>query len=275
MDFHQKRVQLREQSELLRQSEARERARQIASLQLESYNRYRHLADAVPHIIWQFKADGSLEYCNRFWTHFSGLDLNESSGEGWIKTVHHDDLPHLLKAWNLAKEKAETLETECRLLRVSDNVYRWHILRAVPELEISGSIRSWIVTNTDIDDRKKIEEDLRRAKDESIAASTAKSHFLANMSHEIRTPLGAVLGFAELMANSEQSETERANCLETIRRNGELLSQLIGDVLDLSKIEAGRIEVEKVEVETADLLNAVTQSMQHIAREKGIVWKHA
>ncbi len=270
VELHQQREQLKHQAELLRQSESRERVRQIATLQLESFNRYRYLADAVPHIIWKFKSDLSLDYCNRFWVNYSGLGVEESSGEGWKRNIHTKDLKKLLDKWAQAAELKETLETECRLLRKEDSTYRWHIFRAVPELEISGEITSWIVTNTDIDDRKKIEQDLTRAKDASIAASNAKTNFLANMSHEIRTPLGAVLGFAELIANPNQPEADRAKCLETIRRNGDLLSRLIGDILDLSKIEAEKLEVEKVQFSFKELLSAVMQSMDHIAKERGI-----
>ena len=270
VELHQKRIQLREQTELLRQTEARERARQIASLQMESYNRYRHLADAIPHIIWQFKSDGSLEYCNRRWTTYSECTLEESLGSSWKNAVHPEDLPHFIEMWAQAKKDKSTFETELRLFRRSDESYRYHICRAVPEMDMTGNVRAWILTNSDIDDMKLIEQSLKKASDESIAASRAKTNFLANMSHEIRTPLGAVLGFAELLANPEQTKEERQECLETIRRNGELLSQLIGDILDLSKIEAGRLEIEKVKTQTADLLNAVTKSMRHAASEKGI-----
>lgn len=270
VELHLKRMQLKEQSQLLRQSESRERARQIASLQLESYNRYRHLADAVPHIVWQFKSDGALEYCNRFWTQYSEMDLEESSGSGWKKSIHPQDVIKVTEGWNQARDQKTTLETECRIFRRSDESYRYHMLRAVPEMDMVGNIRSWIVTNTDIDDLKKIEHELILANSKSIAASRAKTNFLANMSHEIRTPLGAVLGFAELMANPNQTENDRLECLDTIRRNGELLSQLIGDILDLSKIEAGHLEIEKVKFSLAELLGAVTHSMHHQAYQRGI-----
>lgn len=271
VDLYLKNKQINEHAEILRQSEVRERARQLSMLQLESLNRYRHLADAIPHIIWKFQSDGTLEYCNRLWMDYSGLSLEQSTGLGWQSAVDKEDLASLLALWDSVRETGETIETECRLKRASDDSYRWHMFKGVPDRLTTGEIGSWIVTNTDIEDRKKIEADLIRAKEDSFAANEAKSSFLANMSHEIRTPLGIVLGYAELLASPDISEAERSNCLYTLKKNGELLSRLIGDVLDLSKIEAGHLKIEKVKFSLPDFLCNATQSFQHRADEKGIL----
>lgn len=271
VDLYTKTRLLREQNERLHQSEVRERARQLATLQLESFNRYRHLADAIPQIIWKFHPSGTLEYCNRLWCEYSGLTLEQSSGMGWQSVVHPDDLPELLVKCDEARSHGLTLETELRLLRQSDNSYRWHMFRGVPEFQMTGEVGSWIVTNTDIEDRKIIERDLIRAKEESLAASEAKSAFLANMSHEIRTPLGIVLGFAELLADPTMPIEERRNCLGTVKKNGELLSRLIGDVLDLSKVEAGHLQIETTQVSLPDFLGMAMQSFRHQASDKGIL----
>lgn len=269
VELYLKNQQIRQQNELLRQSEIRDRARQITALQLESLNRYRHLADAVPHIIWKFQAPGILDYCNRLWTEYSGQTLEDSSGVGWRKAIHPEDLPLILKKIESGK-KGDTIETECRLLRGSDGSYRWHMLRAVSDYFITGEVGSWVVTCTDIEDRKLIEKDLLRAKEESMAANEAKSNFLANMSHEIRTPLGVVLGFSELLAAPDASESDKEMYLSTIKKNGELLSRLIGDVLDLSKVEAGHLQIEKIPFSLPDFLFNAIQSFQHQAQDKGI-----
>lgn len=270
VDLYLKNQQVRHQSELLRQSEVRDRARQITTLQLESLNRYRHLADAIPHIIWKFRFDGTLDYCNRLWIEYSGLNLELSSGAGWQSAVHPDDLPNLLEKFSVARKKGENVEGECRLLRASDKTYRWHMFRGVSDFFMSGEEGSWIVTNTDIEDMKKIEADLIRAKEESLAANEAKSNFLANMSHEIRTPLGVVLGFSELLSDPDVDPEDRRMYYATIKKNGELLSRLIGDVLDLSKIEAGHLQIEKVPFSLPDFLFNAIQSFQQQAEAKGI-----
>ncbi|KHD88720.1 MAG: hypothetical protein OM95_07960 [Bdellovibrio sp. ArHS] len=101
-------------------------------------------------------------------------------------------------------------------------------------------------------------------------ANLAKSHFLANISHEIRTPLGAVLGFADILSQDKLSESERHEFLEVIRRNGELLLRLIDDILDLTKIEAQRLEFEKKEFSLLDLLKDIEAVLAFRATEKGI-----
>ncbi len=250
-----------------------ERSQQLAVLQLESFNRYRHLADAVPHIIWKLQTNGSLEYCNRQWINYSCLTLEQSADLGWQKLVHPVDLGRLLKLLKPVSDANEGFETECRLMEACSQSYQWHILRAVPERSSSGEALSWIVTNTNIEDRKKIEEALVKANQVSAAASQAKSAFLANMSHEIRTPLGIVLGYADLLADSGTPEVLRQEYLENVKRNGELLSRLIGDILDLSKIEAGYLDVEKVVFSLPDFLRTAIDSFRNQANEKNVVLK--
>jgi len=272
-ELYLKNEQIREQGLLLRRAEARERGRQLATLQLESLNRYRHLADAIPHIIWKLQSNGTLEYCNRQWLNYSDLTMEQSSGVGWHSRVHPEDLPKLLQLFAVHKSPSESIETEYRLMHGITKTYHWHMLRAVPEFSATGDSLSWIVTNTDIEDRKKVEQALIAAKEVSSAANQAKSAFLANMSHEIRTPLGIVLGYADLLAGSGISEEKREEYLKTVKRNGELLSRLIGDILDLSKIEAGYMEVEKVQFSLPDFLRSAIASFQNQIKEKNIVFK--
>jgi PAS domain S-box-containing protein len=129
----------------------------------------------------------------------------------------------------------------------------------------------------EISERERIERLLRKKQEELVAAkelaeaaNKAKSAFLANMSHEIRTPLGAVMGFSELMLDENQPLSERMNCVEVIKRNGKLLSNIINDILDLSKVEAGKLDVEKVLVPLDDILTDINMLLSLEAREKGL-----
>ena len=123
---------------------------------------------------------------------------------------------------------------------------------------------------TELRDR---EAELSRAKDAAELASAAKTAFLANMSHEIRTPLGAILGFSELILTSEMSVTERAMNLEVIKRNGRLLSNIIDDILDLSKVEAGRMDVERIDVSLDEVVIDITSLLYAEAARKGLEMK--
>ncbi len=119
--------------------------------------------------------------------------------------------------------------------------------------------------------------ELDRLKSEADAANVAKSQFLANMSHEIRTPLSAVLGFSEVLWEKDFAMIEREECISAIRRNGTLLMRLIDDILDLSKIEARRLEFERAEFSLNELLEDISSALLLKASEKSIelVWNLA
>ncbi len=121
---------------------------------------------------------------------------------------------------------------------------------------------------------KKTQEELRLAKDSAEKANYFKTAFLANMSHEIRTPLGAMLGFADLLRNDKLPLTERKSFLEIIRRNGENLLVIINDVLDLSKVEAGRLVLEYTDTYPEKIAFDVILLLEETAKKKGLLLEY-
>lgn len=140
----------------------------------------------------------------------------------------------------------------------------------VPEFDEKKQVKGFIVVAADVTKYKEIEVQLKSAKEEAEVANETKSAFLANMSHEIRTPLGAVIGFSELLLDEKMSASERLNNVEIIKRNGKLLSTIINDILDLSKVEAGKLEIEKIDVLLRELLNEIVVLLNLEASGKGI-----
>lgn len=257
-----------QQSESLRESEMRERYLKLTELELESLKRYRNLADAIPHIVWKSKADGTVDYFNKVWTDFTGLTLEQSLGSSWQDYVFPADLNPYLKTWIRSMLSAKEFEVEARLKSKSGE-YRWHWIRAVPEIR-HGEVVSWLGTCTDIEDRKRTEDQLLVAQKDAIDANLAKTAFLANMSHEIRTPMGAILGFTELMMAQDQSDEDRLKSIATIRKNGQHLLYIIDEILDISKVEAGHLETETAEVIFPNLLNELKNFLGVQAQSKAL-----
>ena len=122
----------------------------------------------------------------------------------------------------------------------------------------------------DISDRKRSERALKLAKEEAEAANRTKSQFLASMSHELRTPLTGILGFSELLLGPVTNEEQRRDYLQTIRSSGQHLLELINDILDLSKIEAAKLDVERSACSPQSILNDVVRIMRVQAQAKGL-----
>ncbi|MHC2068432.1 CHASE domain-containing protein [Bremerella sp. T1] len=125
----------------------------------------------------------------------------------------------------------------------------------------------------DISPQRQVESDLREAREKAEESNRSKSEFLANMSHEIRTPMTAILGYADLLAEPEQGglgHEDKMEYIATIRRNGEHLLTIINDILDLSKIEAGKMTIESVPMRVDALIRDVMDLMQVKASAKGL-----
>lgn len=185
--------------------------------------------------------------------------------------LHGTSLP--FSEWPMSRIfKGEVLNnTEHIIQHVCESVPDWiGSFCGSPIYDKDGNFVFAIVTIRDISAQKNIEGELIKAKERADSANQAKTHFLANMSHEIRTPLSAILGFGELLLEPNQSGSERLNCVSAIIKNGRILSDLVHDILDLSKVEAGQIQVERLEVSLPDVLYEMRGLFALRAREKGI-----
>ena len=182
--------------------------------------------------------------------------------------MHPDDRPSHFEAITKSAIDLEPFSHEWRIVTASGKL-KWLQGYSRPELRDNGDI-VWHGIIIDTSDRKQAEQELKQAKEAAEAANKAKSIFLANMSHELRTPLNAILGFAQLMEPSANLTLPEKENIKIIRRSGEHLLQLINQVLDLSKIEAGRMILNPKNFDLYRLLSDVQNMFQIPAQNKGL-----
>ncbi len=154
-----------------------------------------------------------------------------------------------------------------------DGVIGWRHTAYRPLRDAEGATIGVIGSYQDVTELQHVAEELERARDHAEAANLAKSEFLANMSHEIRTPMTAILGFADMLEEAPGDEAGRRrqrDAIDTIRRNGHQLLAILNDILDLSKIEAGRLTVERLPVRPATLVGDVVHLLRPRAEGKGL-----
>jgi PAS domain S-box-containing protein len=173
--------------------------------------------------------------------------------------------------WTTALRKGE-LQRDC-MLHLPDSASKLHTFKVncSPISGGDGKPGGVLISFDDVTQLEENKVELRKAKEEAEAANRAKSDFLANMSHEIRTPMNAILGFTEVLKRGwGKSEREARKHLDTIHSSGKHLIELINDILDLSKVEAGRMEVERIDCEPHKVIREVVKVLQARAREKGV-----
>ncbi len=143
---------------------------------------------------------------------------------------------------------------------------------STPVRSTDGAPAGVITISDDITERKRVEEDLKQAKDEAETANRYKSEFLANMSHDIRTPMNAILGFSEILSERLEDFPEYQDYLQGIMSSGRNLLRLINDILDLSKIEAGRLDIQREPVDVRGILSTIQNMFGFHATEKGLTF---
>ena len=221
---------------------------------------------------WDFKpGDDVMNWSARAKSFFGASPGFKMTYERFLSGLHRDDRERVDGAINAAlREDVGSYTVEFRTIGIEDRVER--IVLAVGDVVFDGDHRARRVigVSSDVTEQRRQERELIVAKQAAESASLAKSDFLANMSHEIRTPLGAVLGFAELAADPAYGEEERAQFIAKIRDNGSLLDKLIGQILDLSKLEADRMELESTRFSLVTALREVMSSLSLVALRKGI-----
>ena len=207
---------------------------------------FRFMAESMPQQVWTADASGRLDYVNDRTQSYFGQNAAAIIGAGWQGFIHPDDLQGCLSKWLHALETTGLYQVEFRLRR-HDGQYRWYLARALP-FKIDDTVVKWLGTNTDIEEHKKLEQQ--------------KDEFISIASHELKTPLTSLKAYLQLMEratnNTDFNSKFVSNSLQQLKR----LEKLIADLLDVSKISAGKMTYNIGSFDMKDLIDEVTQSVQ-------------
>ena len=216
--------------------------------------RIREFADTAPAMLWITDPDGMCTYISRGWLEFTGQRLSEALGLGWAEAIHPDDRTTAAEAFLRANQAREPFELDYRVRR-ADGEYRWTIDAGRPRFDADGDFLGHIGSVIDITDRKHAEQ--------------AKDEFLATLSHELRTPLTSAYGWVKLLGHTREPELVE-NGLRAIEASLITQIRLIDDLLDISRIAAGKTTVDLQPLELAEVVHAAIEMVRYSADAKRI-----
>ena len=212
-----------------------------------SDERFRHLTEAMPSLVWTATPDGTISYANQRWIQYHGSEAKGNAG-GWPEQVlHPEDRDRCAELWARSIREGIEFEVEARYRR-HDGVHRWFVTRAVPWKGHGERILGWFGISTDIHHQKEIEERLQEA-------DRLKDEFLATLAHELRNPLAPIRNALEVMRRSDERGIPTDGARAIMERQLTHLVRLVDDLLDLSRISRGRIELRKSRVDLSDAVN--------------------
>ncbi|WP_411274574.1 ATP-binding protein [Daejeonella sp.] len=214
---------------------------------LENEERFRFLTDAIPHKLWTSNPDGSVNYYNQGWYDYTGIHNFEKLKDTIWDFIHPDERKILEREWPEVIKRGENRSFEHRLRR-NDGEYRWHLSRFSAHRNEKGEILLWVGTSTDIEEQKRNEQ--------------RKDEFLSIASHELKTPLTSIKAFNQIMARS----APEGNLSKFVNKSAEhiyRLERLIADLLDVTKINAGKLRYNFEEFPVHEMLLHAKENFQY------------
>ena len=247
-----------ERKQLAIQAEAHKAIAELnADTLLAGLEQFKMIADNVPVQVWTANPDGNLDYYNKRFFEYSGISPEDATGWGWKPMLHPDDLQHTIDNWNNSLKYNIPYEIQYRFKQASDGTYRWHLGKALPLKDSSGKVIKWFGTNTDIHEQKEIEKQ--------------KDEFLSIASHELKTPLTSVKAFLQLGQKILPPDVKAYGFISKASTQLRRLENLISDLLDVSKINAGKMNYNHEPFEFSMALQEVVDSIQQTSEKHHII----
>ncbi|WP_165390776.1 ATP-binding protein [Pseudoduganella lutea] len=243
-----------------------ERARSMEAL-AASEAKFRSITNAMPQMVWSTTADGWHDYYNQQWYEYTGVPSGSTDGAGWNGMFHPDDRERAWDAWRHSLATGDVYEIQYRL-RHRSGEYRWTLGRALPVRDETGRIIRWMGTCTDIHSQKLAEDALHEA-------AARKDEFLAMLAHELRNPLAPIGTAAQLLKTGLADERIRVAASDIIIRQVRHMAHLVDDLLDVSRVTRGLVQLNRVELDMADMVaSAVEQALPLIEERRHVLEPH-
>lgn len=252
----------------------------------ESETRFKILAEMAPVGIYLTDKKGNCIYVNNKWCEMAGLIPDEAMGEGWLNGIYEKDRDNISKSWKDTVIYGSTWNSEYRF-QDRQGMITWIFGVANKIIDSDGNTTGYLGVNLDIGARKQTEEFLRNAqreleeevekrtfelklaKDEAEIANNAKSEFLANISHELRNPMHQILSYSKYgIEKIDHPKPKLNHYFNQIRTSAGKLMVLLNDLLDLSKMESGRMEYQKTENNMESIIHEVVDELKPSFKEK-------
>lgn len=224
----------------------------------ESETQFRQLADAISQLAWMADPDGHIYWYNDRWYQYTGTTPEEMLGWGWQSVHDPAVLPTVLERWKASIQSGKPFSMSFPL-RGADGVFRPFLTKIMPLLDHAGNVTRWFGTNTDISEQHELQEELRRVATELSESDRRKDEFLATLAHELRNPLSPIKSATQLMRLSDDDPQQLRELSELIERQVVQMARLIDDLLDISRISLGKIELKN---EPCDLRTAIRGALE-------------
>lgn len=237
---------------------------------IKSEELYRSISENSFDMICLTDTSGKYKYCNNSYLNILGFTKEEVLAMNPFGLVHPLDMEMTVNTFKTSiaanlKSVTVTIRLICK-----DGSYKWVEHRAKGIYNEKNELNLVIINAQDVTERKKSEERLLKAKEEAESANIAKSEFLANMSHELRTPLSGVIGFSDLLESTTSLDSTQKEYVQSLKDSAGILMNLINDTLDLSKIEAGKLDMKLEKTNLKSLFEEVFKTLYPLARKKNI-----
>lgn len=233
----------------------------------QSEERLKVINDTSPFGIAVTDTEGRIIFLNQRLSETTGINSDEFTDSSWLRHILLEDRKNIESYWqNAHKYQGSLPELKFRLRNT--NKIEWIRMKGAP-MSDDNAFAGLVVMMENITESKKFEQDLIVSKNKAEESDLLKSAFLANMSHEIRTPMNAILGFSDLLSSDEYTAEEKTEFVSMIRSSGKILLNLINDIIDISKIEAGELKIQHSTFKVVNVLDEQYQNFRQQLNQNG------